>query len=96
MRRSGLLVILALSLSGIGAAYAQTPGTGGTVLTPEVPPSVLTPEVPAAPPAVFSIGNVPVRVWAPVPPPYNTAADRTGADNPIQNLPDWWPTPFGG
>ncbi|HTW72894.1 MAG TPA: hypothetical protein VME47_23660 [Acetobacteraceae bacterium] len=94
MRQYGLLAILALPLLGMSAAQAQSPAAGGTVLSPEVPAPFETPSVPAEPPAVFSIGNVPVRVWSPVPAPYNTAADRTGADNPIQNVPDWFPTPF--
>jgi hypothetical protein len=34
---------------------------------------------------LFTIGNVPVTVWAPVQPPYNSRANRTGAANPL-----WW------
>jgi len=34
---------------------------------------------------LFTIGNIPVTVWAPVQPPYDSRANRTGAANPL-----WW------
>ena len=35
------------------------------------------------PPPLFKIGRLPVRVYAPVPPPYNAAANRNLAANPV-------------
>ena len=32
---------------------------------------------------LFKIGGLPVRVYAPVPPPYNAAANRNFAANPV-------------
>jgi hypothetical protein len=32
---------------------------------------------------LFHIGKLPVRVYAPVPPPYNAAANRNFAANPV-------------
>jgi hypothetical protein len=32
---------------------------------------------------LFKIGRLPVRVYAPVPPPYNAAANRNFAANPV-------------
>jgi len=34
---------------------------------------------------LFSIGNLPVGVWAPVQPPYDSRANRNNAANPL-----WW------
>jgi len=95
MRKTRFIGLVALSLLGSSSAFAQSASSGvtGTVrATPAVPAPLVTPTVPAEPPVLFSIGNVPVRVWAPVPPPYDSTANGTGAANPIQNQPDWWAT----
>lgn len=77
----GILGIVAAT-----AAYAQTPGpgpadgplgVGGRTVTvgPQQTPSQATP--------LFRIGNLPVGIWAPVPPPYDAMANRNGAANPL-------------
>ena len=75
----------------------QTPNLNGTVQAPNepyvLPGQIIPPGGSQPPPAVASIGNLPVRVWAPVPPPYDVSADRNGAANPIAIAPDWWPPP---
>jgi len=81
------------------AAVAQTqaPNLNGTVQAPNepyvLPGQIVLPQATQPPPAVASIGNLPVRVWAPVPPPYDVSADRNGPANPIAIAPDWWPPP---
>ena len=78
-------------------AKTQTPNLNGTVQAPNepfvLPGQIIPPGGSQPPPAVASIGNLPVRVWAPVPPPYDVSADRNGAANPIAIAPDWWPPP---
>jgi hypothetical protein len=78
-------------------AQTQTPNLNGTVRAPNqpyvFPGQIVPPQATQPPPAVASIGDLPVRVWAPVPPPYDVSADRNGAANPIAIAPDWWPPP---
>lgn len=82
----------ALAMLAATAAYAQTqaPDVQGTLRKPEVLPAPFHQPV-GPPPAVFSIGGLPVSVWAPVPPHYNALANRNGAANPLIK-PDWWPS----
>lgn len=70
-----------------GAAYAQQPGPGpaggplgfgGQVATVGPSQTFAT-----RPRPLFSFLGVPVGVWAPVPPPYNVAANRNLAASPI-------------
>ncbi|HEY7578796.1 MAG TPA: hypothetical protein VH855_14475 [Acetobacteraceae bacterium] len=39
---------------------------------------------PSQPRPLFSIFGLPVGIWAPVPPPYNVAANRNLASRPIE------------
>lgn len=101
MRQFGVVPLGMLLMLAATAAYAQTqvpaqrqvPETGGVVRRPEVPPPLVGPTV-KPPPAVFSIGGMPVRVWTPVPPPYDVTADRNGAANPLWDDQPWWPNPL--
>ena len=71
------------------AAFAQSnpgqqssPAAGQTLIAPYTPSR---PEIPTAPRPLFKIGKLPTGIWAPVEPPYDSRANRTGADNP-----EWW------
>jgi hypothetical protein len=89
MRRSGILVFAGLIMLTATAAYAdvQPPGISGTVQQPAPQPNLVSPgEAPEAHP-LFWIGRLPVEVWAPVVPPYDTTADRNGASNPLWGPP---------
>ena len=55
--------------------------TGHTVTAPQP----VAPSRPALPPHIFTIGNLPVGLWAPVPPPYDARANHNNAANPL-----WW------
>jgi hypothetical protein len=104
MKRTGAFVFGVLPLLAATAAFAQTraPQVNGRVQAPQAQPYTLPGAItpPAAsqlPPAVGRVGTQPVRVWAPVLPPYDTEADRNGAANPFPMTPDWWPPPsFSG
>jgi hypothetical protein len=84
MTRIGTVFLGALPLLLATAAYAQAPAPqlGGTVQTPGLVPEETAPADNGRQP-LFSIGNLPVSVWAPVELPYNTLADRNAAANPI-------------
>ena len=92
MKATSLIMLgLAAALIG-GSAYAQSPQdkpvrhrmpqtANQTIISPYVPPA---PPV-AQPPSLFKIGNLPARLWAPVPPPYDARANHNNAANP-----QWW------
>lgn len=84
MTRIGVVFLGALPLLLATAAYAQapTPQAGGTVQTPALVPGEVAPPN-NGPEPLFSIGNLPVSVWAPTELPYNTQANRSAADNPL-------------
>jgi len=69
------------------AAAAQPPEISGTERTEPMLPNQAPPQVSKSPPALFSIGPLPVRMWAPVQSSYDATANRTPAENP------WWITP---
>jgi hypothetical protein len=103
--RTGAFIFGVLPLLAATAAYAQAqvPQVGGAVRAPQAPAlytlpgAIIAPGGGQLPPIVGNVGEVPVRVWAPVPPPYDTEADRNGAANPFPTAPDWWPPPpFSG
>jgi hypothetical protein len=50
--------------------------------TTTAPYNVPNPQPSPQPQPLFTIGDLPARVWAPVAPPYNGAANRTNAANP--------------
>jgi hypothetical protein len=82
MNRTSALIagVLPLLLGTAAFAQSQDPQISGTVRAPETLPGELT-APPQQPP--FTIGQMPVRIWAPLPPPYDVSADRTGADDPL-------------
>jgi hypothetical protein len=84
MTKVGAMLLGALPLLLATAAYAQGPApqAGGTVQTPALVPGEVAPPN-NGPQPLFSIGNVPVSVWAPTEPTYNTQANRSAADNPL-------------
>jgi hypothetical protein len=83
MSRLGSFLVGALMLLAMPAAFAQAPDVSGTV---QAPPYVLpgeTTTAPQQPPALLSIGGLPVRVWAPVPPPYDSNWNRNFNADPL-------------
>lgn len=87
MKMMGAFILAALTLSA-PIAQAQIRASGVSLQAPATePPYVLPGETSPLdyqdPPAIATIGDLPVRVWAPVPPPYDTAADRNNAANPL-------------
>jgi hypothetical protein len=85
MRRIAAFVIGALPILVATGAYAQTqvPQLGGTVQGPVLLPGDVGSGTNPPPPTEFMLGRMPVQVWAPVVPPYDTTADRNGASNPL-------------
>jgi len=81
------VIVVALAVALATAAEAQPPVVSGTERTEPLLPSQAAPQVSKSPPALFSIGPVPVRMWAPVQPSYDASANRAPAENP------WWTTP---
>ena len=87
----GLVLGWGAALIG-GSAYAQSPQhkparhrtqptANQTIISPYGPPAPPATQ----PPALFRIGNLPARLWAPVPPPYDARANHNNAANPL-----WW------
>jgi hypothetical protein len=57
------------------------PESGATITSPFLEPMPSAP--PRAPRHLFTIGKLPVGIWAPVPPPYDARANRNNAANPL-------------
>jgi hypothetical protein len=87
--RAVLFVLIGMLAAGTATAQQQQPaggsgpaggppGFGGTVGT--IGPS----QTASQPRPLFSIFGVPVAIWAPVPAPYNVAANRNLASRPIE------------
>jgi len=81
---AGALVVL-LGLEG-GSALAQTPAppVAGEISTLGAQTFGVGPQpgIPQATP-LFKIGGLAVGIWTRVPPPYNVAANRSAASNPL-------------
>jgi hypothetical protein len=88
MNRSGALIAGALPLLIATAAFAEPPDQqlSGTVQSPVVLPESIAPAITQQP--LWTIGGLPVEIWAPVPPPYDQEANRVGAANPRYDQPD--------
>jgi hypothetical protein len=90
MKRSRAVIAGALPLLMATAAYADTPAgppVTGTLQAPATLPAPVAPES-AQPQPFWTLGGVPVRIWAPVAPPYDAAANRTGAGDPLWDTPE--------
>ena len=89
MARTGLLALLSILAAGAASAQQQQatvgagalggpPGFGGEIGT-------LGPhQAPSQPRPLFRILGLPIGIWAPVPAPYNVAANRNLASRPIE------------
>lgn len=93
MHKTGGLIVGVLTLMAAISAQAQVPQGSGTLRVPTTqPPYVLPGEIvppgDEGPRALGTIDGLPLRVWTPVPPPYDAMADRTGAANPFPIGPD--------
>jgi hypothetical protein len=88
MTRSGALIAGALPLLVATAAFADPPAPqmSGTVQSPVILPGPIAPAITQQP--LWTIGGLPVGIWAPVPPPYDMEANRTGAANPLYDQPE--------
>ncbi len=82
--RAALLGTLTMLMATTAWAQGPTPGTAGEISTmggqsfglgPRLGPQEATP--------LFMLGGLGVGIWARVPPPYNPAANRNGAANPL-------------
>jgi hypothetical protein len=79
-----ILGVLPLLVTGAAYAQSQVPQAGGTVQAPPVTyPGQLSQPANPEPRPLFSIGKLPVGVWAPVAPTYDAMANRTGAGDPF-------------
>jgi hypothetical protein len=88
MNRLGALIAGALPLLMATAAFADPPAPqmSGTVQGSVVLPESIAPVIGQQP--LWTFGELPVGIWAPVPPPYDMEADRNGAANPLYDQPD--------
>ena len=77
--RAALIGVLMGLLPTVALAQVPVSGTSGTVSTLAGRPA----GGPNARP-LFMLGNVAFGIWAPVAPPYDVAANRNGAANPIR------------
>lgn len=86
MRRTGGAILVALAMTLASAAVAQTrsPAVSGTERTAPMLPNEVAPPLNRSPPVLFWIGDLPVRLWAPVEPSYDASTNRTPAESP------WW------
>lgn len=62
------------------------PQISGTVQSPVILPGPIAPEITQQP--LWTIGGLPVAIWAPVPPPYNMQVNRSAAADPFYDQPD--------
>jgi hypothetical protein len=89
MKTIGAVILVGLAVAAANAASAQTrpPTVSGTERTAPLLPNEVAPPVNPSPPVLFWIGDLPVRLWAPVEPSYDPAANRSAADNPSWGTP---------
>ena len=88
MNRSLALIAGVLPLLMATGAFADTPGAqiNGTVQAPVTLPGELGPGNTQQP--LFTIGGMPVQVWAPVAPPYDASTNLNNAADPFWNAPE--------
>ena len=89
MARTSLLALIGIVAAGLASAQQQQAtvgagaaggpaGFGGEIGT-------LGPQhAPSQPRPLYSIFGLPIGIWAPVPAPYNVAANRNLASRPIE------------
>ncbi|WP_146101620.1 hypothetical protein [Rhodopila globiformis] len=75
------MVLSSAALAQSNPARETAPTASESLMAPYTAP----PPIAGAPRPLFNIGQLPVGVWAPVQPPYDSRANRTGAANPV-----WW------
>ncbi len=81
MHWAGAFIVGALPFLIATAGYADTPQISGTARAPIVLPDQIGPD--NNPEPLWTIDGLPVRIWAPVPPPYDAGMDRNGAADPL-------------
>jgi hypothetical protein len=75
-------ILSSAALAQSGAGGQPSPNASQRMIAPYTPPG---PGIPTAPRHLLSIGKLPIGVWAPVQPPYDSRANRNVAANPL-----WW------
>jgi hypothetical protein len=75
-------------LAAAAPAQTRTATIAGAVVAPPLVEQAV-PSGNAVPRPLFSLGNLPVGVWAPVAPPYDATANRNGAANPFWAVAAW-------
>ncbi|HQT76784.1 MAG TPA: hypothetical protein PLD10_06990 [Rhodopila sp.] len=94
MKATLLLACGAAAMLVVASAQAQTENQTQSVVRRHGPPvsgrtatqPFMRPTPPAPPPGprpLFTIGNLPVVLWAPIQPPYDSRANRNNAANPL-------------
>jgi hypothetical protein len=89
MARTGLLALIGIVAAGIASAQQQQAtigarAAGGSLGFGSEIGTLGPQQAPSQPRPLFSIYGLPVGIWAPVPAPYNVAANRNLASRPIQ------------
>jgi hypothetical protein len=85
MKAARLVLFVLIGMSAAGAATAQQHQPAGRPLGFGGQIGTLGPaQAPSQPRPLFSIFGVPVAIWAPLPAPYNVAANRNLAARPIE------------
>jgi hypothetical protein len=79
-------LLLAGVFSSLVVAAASAEPSGPSAPLPDVGNQLQEFSAAPQPRPLFTISGVPVRLWAPVPPPYSTAANRNFAADPF------WPS----
>jgi hypothetical protein len=87
--RTILLALIGMLAAGAASAQQQQatagPGAAGGPLGFGGEVGTIGPQhAPSQPRPLLSIFGLPVGIWAPVPPPYNVAANRNLASRPIE------------
>lgn len=85
MKSIAVLVLTALATVAAAPEPAQrgrqAPDASQTLTAPYVQPAPARPAPDA--PYLFKLSSLPARLWAPVPPPYDSHANRSSASNPL-------------
>jgi hypothetical protein len=82
MNKVGPVLVVVLTALMAATADAQPPGASG-MAGAETVTVIPRPGPSRNPTPLFSLGGVPVGIWTRVPPPYDPAANRSAAANPL-------------
>jgi hypothetical protein len=84
MKTTRAIFFASIGVLAATAAYAQQPSPAGGPLGFSGQTAAAGPrQAPTQARPLFTIGGLPIGIWAPVPPPYDAAANRNAAANPL-------------